>query len=62
MTAGELRRADAAYRTAARRYEQAREARNATVRQALAEGWTHARIADTLGLSRGRINQIKDAR
>lgn len=59
MTARELRRAEATYQAATRRYEQAREARNALVRQALAEGWTHAKIADVTGLSRGRISQIK---
>jgi DNA-directed RNA polymerase specialized sigma24 family protein len=33
--------------------------RNALVRQALAEGWTHQQISDTTGLSRGRIGQIR---
>lgn len=59
MIAAELRKAEAAYQAAFRRYEAAREARNAAVRQALAEGWTHAAIAEATGLSRGRINQLR---
>jgi hypothetical protein len=58
MTAEELRQAEATYRAAADRAEHAREARNAAVRQALAEGWTHAQIAEVTGLTRGRIGQI----
>lgn len=59
MSAAELRKAEAAYQAAFRRYEATREARNAAVRQALAEGWTHAKIAEATGLSRGRINQLR---
>jgi hypothetical protein len=36
------------------------ERRNALVRQALADGWTHQQIADATGLSRGRISQLKE--
>lgn len=60
MTARQLEKAEAAYRAASARAETLREARNAAVRQALADGWTHARIADATGLTRGRINQIKE--
>jgi DNA-directed RNA polymerase specialized sigma24 family protein len=37
--------------------------RNELVRQALAEGWTHAQIAEATGLQRARIGQLasKDA-
>jgi hypothetical protein len=59
MTAAELRKAEARYQRAASSAEVAREHRNATVRAALAEGWTHQRISDATGLSRGRISQIK---
>jgi hypothetical protein len=58
MTPGELRKAEAAYRAASRRFEKAREKRNATIRQAIAEGWTHARIAEATGLTRSRVGQI----
>jgi hypothetical protein len=54
----ELKRAEARYRRASRRAEEAREARNETIREALAAGWTHARISEATGLTRGRINQI----
>jgi DNA-binding NarL/FixJ family response regulator len=62
MTSAELRKAEAAYRSAFRRSETARLRRNAAVREALAEGWTHAAIAEATGLSRGRINQIRKER
>ena len=58
MTPAELRKAEARYQRAYSRSEQARENRNAAVRQALAEGWSHARIAEATGLTRGRIGQI----
>jgi CRP-like cAMP-binding protein len=58
MTRDELRQAEADYRAATDRTEQAREARNTAVRQALAGGWTHAQIAEATGLTRGRIGQI----
>lgn len=58
MTADELRKAEARYKQASLRAEEAREARNATVLRALADGWTHAAIADATGLTRGRIGQI----
>jgi DNA-binding NarL/FixJ family response regulator len=58
MTAAELRKAEARYQRAVRRSEEAREVRNAAVLAALAQGWTHARIAEETGLTRGRIGQI----
>jgi hypothetical protein len=57
-----LRRAQAAFDAAASRADARREERNATVREALAAGWTHAEIARETGLSRGRIGQIARAR
>lgn len=58
MTAEELRQAEARYQRAYRRSEDAREARNAAVRSALDAGWTHAKIAEATGLTRGRVGQI----
>jgi cell division protein FtsL len=58
VTADDLRKAEARYQRASRRAEEARDYRNAAVRAALAEGWTHARIAEATGLTRGRIGQI----
>lgn len=58
MTAAELRNAETAYRWDVRRCEVAREKRNGAVREALADGWTHAAIAEATGLTRGRIGQI----
>ena len=60
MSPEELRKAEARYQRAFARSEEAREHRNALVRAALAEGWTHARIAEATGLSRGRVNQLAD--
>lgn len=60
MTTEELHEAEAAYRAASVRAEQLREKRNQTIREALAAGWTHARIAEATGLTRGRINQLRD--
>jgi len=62
MTAEELQAAEEEYRAGWGRAELFRQARNETVRQALAEGWTHAAIAEVTGLSRGRINQIAQSR
>jgi hypothetical protein len=58
MTADELRRAETRYQRAFRRYEAEREARNAAVRAAVAEGWTHAQIAAATGLTRARVGQL----
>ena len=58
MTAVELRRTEARYQRAFRVSEARREERNAALREALAEGWTHARIAEATGLTRGRVGQL----
>jgi hypothetical protein len=58
VTAADLRKAEARYQRAAARAEHARYQRNAAVRAALAEGWTHAAIAEATGLTRGRVGQI----
>jgi hypothetical protein len=58
ITAKKLQAAEAVFRRAAARAETYREARNALVRQAIAEGWTHRRIADVTGLARSRISQL----
>lgn len=54
----QLRKAEAAYKAASRRAEAKREERNRLVREALAEGWTHAQIAEATGLTRGRVGQL----
>lgn len=61
MTAKQLRTAQTAYEKATEKVEWARELRADFVREALDEGWTHARIAEATGLSRGRIGQIASA-
>lgn len=62
MTIADLKKTEAAYRAAFRRAEKLREARNAAVRKALTEGMTHQQIADATGLTRGRINQLREGR
>jgi hypothetical protein len=58
VTADQLRKAEARYKRAFARSEEVREARNAAVREALREGWTHAQIADVTALTRSRVGQI----
>jgi len=62
MTAKELAARERRLGRAWVTYEAAREARNAGVREALAEGWTHAQIAEATGLTRGRIGQLATSR
>lgn len=62
MTAAELVKAEAAYRAALGRSDAKRDARDALVRAAIAGDWTHARIAEATGLTRGRVNQIARGR
>jgi DNA-directed RNA polymerase specialized sigma24 family protein len=50
--------AQTSYERASARIEKAREKRNRVVREALDHGWTHARISEATGLSRGRVGQI----
>jgi hypothetical protein len=59
MTPEQLREAEAAYRAASVRAENLRAKRNQAVREALKAGWTHAKIAEATGLTRGRINQLR---
>ena len=58
VTKRKLERAEAAYRASALRAEHNRERRNALVHEAIAEGWTHARIAAATGLARSRVSQL----
>jgi len=58
MTSEQLRKVEARYQRASARAEGARAERNAAVRAALDAGWTHARIAEATGLTRGRVGQI----
>lgn len=47
-----------AYQGAQEDAERLRADRNAAIRQAIAEDWTHARIAEATGLTRSRVGQI----
>lgn len=58
MTVAELRNAQRAHDRAQQRAEEARLKRDQAVREALAEGWTHAKISEATGLTRGRIGQL----
>jgi hypothetical protein len=58
MTATELRKAEAAYRTAFARSEQKREARNQAIRRAVASGMRQSEVAHITGLAKQRIGQI----
>ncbi len=62
VTARELRKAERAYRSAMSHAESRRAERNATVLQALADGWTHTQIAAETGLTRGRIGHLSGRR
>lgn len=53
-----LRDLETCFQHAQRRADTAREERNAGIREALDEGWTHAQIAEATGLTRGRIGQL----
>jgi len=58
-TAKALRAAEARYQRASRAVDQAREHRDALIRQAASEGMSHAEIQRAVGaLSRARIGQI----
>jgi hypothetical protein len=58
VTVDELRKAEARYQRAFARSEELRLERNALILEALGAGWTHAKIAEATGMSRGRIGQI----
>lgn len=58
MSPDELRKLQRAHERAAVRAEDARQARNAAVREAIAEGWSHEALAHATGLSRSRVGQI----
>ncbi len=58
VTAGALERAEAAFREAFSAAEDLRAARNRMVLRAIAQGWSHRRIAEATGLSVGRVSQI----
>lgn len=58
VTADDIRRADREWQEAEADKEVKRLERVRVIRQALAEGWTHARVAAELGVTRGRIGQL----
>lgn len=55
MTSDQLRRAQERYE---RDIHGARQARDKTIRDALAAGWTQRKVAEATGLTHGRIAQI----
>lgn len=58
ITAEDLRRVDAEWKAAQANDKTKAAERRRVIRQALAEGWTHARVAEALGVTRGRIGQF----
>lgn len=56
--AGELRSLSTRIRRRQAGVQELEEERLPLIRQALAEGWTHAQIAEATGLSRARVGQI----
>lgn len=58
MTADELRKAEARYQRASQKAEAARVERNVMIADAIRAGWTHAQIAEAMGMSRARVGQI----
>lgn len=57
-TEAELRKAERAHQLASVKATNARLKRDLLICEALLAGWTHQKIADATGLTRGRINQI----
>lgn len=62
ITLEDLQDAQQNFLNAERAYEEATAKRADTVRGALEAGFRHQAIADTLGVSRGRIGQIAGGR
>ena len=56
-----LELAETDFQEAVERTESLRRFRNDLVRQALTEGWTHARVAEATGMTRTRVGQIAKA-
>jgi DNA-binding NarL/FixJ family response regulator len=53
-----LKQTEARYQRASAHAEAAREERNAAIMQAIADGKSHAWIAEQTGLTRARVGQI----
>lgn len=58
VTAEDLERAEHGYRFSVEMVEDARVERNRLVREAIAQGWTHAQVAAATELSRARVGQL----
>lgn len=58
MTAHDLATLQNVERRKGAAHERARSDRDTAIRQAIAEGWTHALIAQATGLARSRVGQI----
>lgn len=57
-----LRKTGYRYIVAQAELDAARKARDAAIRKALKQGMTHAQIAEATGVSRGRINQLREGK
>lgn len=58
MNATELRKVEARHQRAFRAYEQAREARNTAVHDALEAGMSQRDVAEATGLTVSRVSQL----
>lgn len=57
-TLDQIRKVSARVARAEARLQQEREVRDELIRQALAEGWSHAQIARAAEVTRGRVGQL----
>ena len=62
ITAKQLQKLQRQYAAAMERTEQLRQARNAAILEALAEGKTQTWIAETIGIAQTRISQVATSR
>ncbi len=62
LLALDLAASEAEYRRAAARAEELRASRTRLAQAALDRQWTHARISEITGLTRGRVGQIATGR
>lgn len=58
MTSQHLCDLEKCYQHVHKQAERARQERNAGIREAVEDGWTHAEIARATGLTRGRVGQL----
>ncbi len=58
MSSADLTRLQRVHERAEAKAKAAADARNEAIYEALREGWTHAKIADATGLSRGIVSKF----